>query len=100
MGRIHRFHCPGCNYDAEVSGGGDAGMEVTTTTIVCLDCKKLFDFVLGPFVAVEFEDGRTNRKKPRCPKKKTHRVQEWNNGDPCPICGTVMEQKELVVMWD
>jgi hypothetical protein len=47
MGCRYRFHCPDCGYKADISRGGDGGFVAGTTTIVCLDCRGLFDIVTG-----------------------------------------------------
>ena len=43
MGRTYHFDCPYCHYQARVSGGADAGVNCAVQTIVCLDCRQLFD---------------------------------------------------------
>ena len=46
MGKSYLFECPKCDYRASVSGGPDRGFNAATQTIVCLDCKKLYDVVI------------------------------------------------------
>ncbi len=43
MGRTFQFECPQCQYQARVAGGADAGINCAVQTIVCLDCRRLFD---------------------------------------------------------
>jgi len=43
MGRTFHFQCPHCGYQARVVGGADAGINCAVQTIVCLDCRRLFD---------------------------------------------------------
>jgi hypothetical protein len=43
MGQTRAFHCTSCDYSAEVSAGDDAGMAVTTTTVLCEDCQALME---------------------------------------------------------
>ncbi|MGA9450369.1 MAG: hypothetical protein WBW41_03385 [Verrucomicrobiia bacterium] len=43
MGRTYHFDCPYCHYQARVSGGADTGLNCAVQTIVCLDCRQLFD---------------------------------------------------------
>ena len=43
MGRTFHFDCPYCHYQARVSGGADTGINCVVQTIVCLDCRRLFD---------------------------------------------------------
>ena len=38
MGEWFTFVCDDCAYEAEVSGGPDAGMLVTVETMSCSDC--------------------------------------------------------------
>jgi hypothetical protein len=43
MGRTYHFECPRCLYRARVAGGADAGLYCEIKTIVCLDCRQLYD---------------------------------------------------------
>jgi len=43
MGRTFHFDCPHCQYRALVAGGADTGVNCVVQTIVCLDCRRLFD---------------------------------------------------------
>jgi len=43
MGRTFHFDCPYCHYQARVSGGADCGLNCAVQTVVCLDCRQLFD---------------------------------------------------------
>ncbi len=45
MGRTYWFECPRCNYRAKVSGKPDRGIDFFVTTILCRDCKEVFDAV-------------------------------------------------------
>lgn len=92
MGVRYEFACPTCRYVAEVSGGEDVGMAVETTTIVCLDCRKLRDVVTG-------QPGQP-QQVPRCPRDRHHRWQLWTAGDPCPRCATPIEQGQATLFWD
>jgi hypothetical protein len=55
MGRTFQFECPQCQYQARVGGGADAGINCSVQTIVCLDCRRLFD-VFTRFRLREGED--------------------------------------------
>jgi hypothetical protein len=46
MGRTYLFECPRCAYRARVSGRADRGFGVCVETIVCGDCKQLYDAVV------------------------------------------------------
>ncbi len=43
MGRTYHFECPCCHYRAKVSGGSDSGVHCEIQTIVCRNCRELFD---------------------------------------------------------
>jgi hypothetical protein len=99
MGQIRGFRCDGCGYKAEVSGGPDVGMAVTTQTVSCVACKQLFDVVTSG------DPGNASAPKLllRCPRSRgaKHRVTAWNGGDPCPRCmGTMTVTNEVVALWD
>ncbi len=46
MGRSYWFECARCGYRAKVSGRSDRGINVCVETIVCRDCKELYDAVV------------------------------------------------------
>ena len=45
MGRSYWFECSRCGYRATVSGCGDRGLDFFVQTVVCCDCKQLYDAV-------------------------------------------------------
>jgi hypothetical protein len=45
MGRTYLFECSRCGYRAKVSGGSDRGVHFAVQTIVCGECKELYDAV-------------------------------------------------------
>jgi hypothetical protein len=45
MGRSYWFECPRCGYRAKVAGRADRGLSVFVQTILCRDCKELYDAV-------------------------------------------------------
>jgi hypothetical protein len=45
MGRSYCFECPTCGYRAKVSGRADWGLSFFVQTILCLDCRQLYDAV-------------------------------------------------------
>lgn len=106
VGTLYEFKCPACGYSAEVSGGDDVGMQSVTTTIVCKTCKKLMDVVISedPWAVTLDEPGLPLRPdfQPsiRCKKSARHKVERWTLPGPCPKCGTLMEQGEMVALWD
>jgi hypothetical protein len=123
MGRTYLFECFRCGYRAWVSGGTGAGEHFAVQTIVCADCKELYDAVTefkattstvadgsnktAPGFAVMLNrlpprGARPRLKfKPACPVSPLHRVRAWNRPDKCPKCGMFMEQNGLPFrLWD
>ena len=45
MGRTHWFECGKCGYRARVSGRADRGLNFFVQTIVCRDCRQLYDAI-------------------------------------------------------
>lgn len=45
MGRSYWFECARCGYRAKVSGRLDRGLNLFVQTILCQDCKELYDAV-------------------------------------------------------
>jgi hypothetical protein len=45
MGRSYWFECPRCSYRAKVSGRADRGLSFFVQTILCRDCRELYDAV-------------------------------------------------------
>src|SRR5438874_1728529 len=46
MGRTYFFECSRCGFRAKVSGREDTGFNFSVQTIVCRDCKNLYDAVV------------------------------------------------------
>ncbi len=46
MGRTYWYECGNCGYRAKVSGRADRGIHFFVQTIVCRDCKQLYDAVV------------------------------------------------------
>jgi hypothetical protein len=55
MGRSYWFECLKCGYRANVSGRADRGLNLVVQTILCRDCKELYDAVTRLRVADEPE---------------------------------------------
>jgi len=53
VGQTYQFECPKCGYKTRVSGKGDRGFNFSVQTILCRDCKKLYDAVVRLKVADE-----------------------------------------------
>jgi hypothetical protein len=45
MGRSYWFECAKCGYRAIVAGRADEGLDLAVQTILCRDCKQLYDAV-------------------------------------------------------
>ncbi len=97
MGMLRPYKCGSCGYRAEVSGGDDAGMVVTTTTISCGVCRKLYDVVVR-----RVDESEPVPKEPKCPQSATHPVSIWKDEGPCPQCGEPLglDPDGLVTLWD
>ena len=123
MGRTYLFECFRCGYRARVSGGAGAGEHFAVQTIVCADCKELYDAVTEFKATTSPMAGGSNKTapqfaavlnrlpprgvrprlkfKPACPVSPLHRVRVWNRPDKCPKCGMFMEQNGLPFrLWD
>ena len=46
MGRSYWFECSKCGYRAKVSGRAERGLNFAIQTILCRDCKQLYDAVM------------------------------------------------------
>ncbi len=51
MGRSYWYECSKCGYRAKVSGKADGGVHLHVQTILCRDCKQLYDAVIRLKVA-------------------------------------------------
>ncbi len=52
MGRTYLFECAKCGYRARISGGPDRGFHFAVQTILCHECRELYDAVTAMKVAV------------------------------------------------
>ncbi len=43
MGRTYHYQCTQCQYHVRISGGTDSGLNCDVQTIVCRECRELFD---------------------------------------------------------
>ena len=82
-----------------------------TQTILCFDCRKLFDVethtleAFGKQLAAGIPEELEYPFGPvpvHCPKSKKHKWRPWNFPDVCPKCGQPMEiaAEGKVIMWD
>jgi hypothetical protein len=64
MGRTYWFECSKCGYRAKVAGRADRGLHMFVQTIICKDCRKLYDAVLRLRVPDEQDENRAELRKP------------------------------------
>ena len=64
MGRSYWFECSKCGYRAKVSGRADRGLNCFVQTIVCRDCKELYDAVTRIRIPDEMPVNNTHLKWP------------------------------------
>lgn len=96
MGEHFQFTCANCGFSAEVSGGDDAGMAAVTTTIVCENCRCLYDVIIA-----DIKDWQNREERAlRCPKSAKHQVTHWKDGGPCPKCHQPLIKGESACLWD
>ena len=43
VGRTYIYECPQCQYRAKISGGTDSGLHCEIQTVICRECRELFD---------------------------------------------------------
>jgi Zn finger protein HypA/HybF involved in hydrogenase expression len=97
MGTLYRFACESCAYEADVSGGRDAGFVARTETMVCRTCHDVVDVLVGESVEGMLEDADQHLN--RCPKCRSHHVETWT-GQRCPRCGLAMKKGDVTLLWD
>jgi hypothetical protein len=109
MGRTYHFQCTQCSYHADLSGGADGGLHCDVQTILCRECRELFDV----FTRVRRVTGRTEFagnfsafERPEIPpvilrdslfagKRDEPRQLEWQKFKPaCPV-----SSKHFVENW-
>lgn len=73
MGRSYWFECPRCGYRAKVSGRADRGLRFFVQTILCRDCRELYDAVVQLRVPAEpggwGDSGGWHRARPLQPQR-------------------------------
>jgi hypothetical protein len=125
VGKTFQFECPQCHYRAQVSGGADSGWHCEVQTVVCRDCRELFDVFTrvrrraGAVELVKFPgfyrpeippvvllDGTLGRLvwqecKLACPVVARHFVEPWSDPGRCPRCGNFLEKNGFPFrLWD
>jgi len=46
VGKTYLFECPQCQYRVKISGGADEGVHCEIQTVVCHECRQLYDIPL------------------------------------------------------
>src|ERR1041384_5401073 len=72
MGRMYLFECPKCAYRARVAGGATDGAQCAVQTILCFECRALYDAVTSLKVALprlvsDTGSGKTLANRPKVP---------------------------------
>jgi hypothetical protein len=81
MGRSYWFECSRCGFRAKVSGRADRGLNFFVQTIVCRDCKQLYDAVTRVRVAAPSE----TEKNPTGPRRSKLLPELGTNGTAPPF---------------
>lgn len=123
MGKTYEFECGLCHYRVKVSGGADSGADCEVQTVVCHECRELFDVFTRvrrqaapagkfkpkhpeiPPVALPgsaaYQQNEWQKPKPVCPANPQHDVEPWNDPGRCPRCGNFMEKNGFPRrLWD
>jgi len=130
MPKSYLFECEKCGYRSVITGGSAAGNDVKVRTMICKECRALYDCVvalrttqkvqpwkqfeqvpreIAPSVASAVARLPTSTTAPRqwrefvptCPTEATHRVEPWGSPGRCPRCRAYMERGALPYrIWD
>jgi len=128
VGKTYHFECPVCQYRAKLSGGADNGLHCEVQTMICRDCRELFDVFtrlrrregfeetikfpaffrpeIPPVILRENNGGKPcplvwKKFTPACPVSAKHFVETWNDPGRCPRCGNFLEKNGLPFrLWD
>ena len=113
MGKTYQFECSLCHYRTRISGGTDRGVDCEVQTVICHDCRELFD----SFTRVRRQAAPVDSFRPKhpeippvalpgstahseawqacqlaCPINPKHFVEPWQDPGRCPRCGNFMEK--------
>lgn len=95
--------CEHCGYEAQVSGGPDAGMVAVTETMTCHGCRELVDVVIGAY-GKEGPTGNPDFDQDLniCAECGSADLTLWEASKPCPKCGRSMGEMDdgLTTLWD
>ena len=120
MGKSFLFECTKCGYRAVAAGGRTEGNDLKVQTIVCKDCRSIYDCVVSLRVDAtpqfwksfaglpqevapsvqsalarlrlsSIEASEWRECEPACPVDATHRFDLWTAPDRCPRCKAYLE---------
>lgn len=101
MGALFTFTCPGCAYEAGVSGRKDRGMLSVVETRVCSECRIVVDVLIGAYGREgETGDPEMDRRLGLCPECSAPLSTPWPESRPCPKCGQSMMPGDDHILWD
>ena len=103
MGSTYKFKCPKCGATEFSSKGRDCGFLAVIQPMICDDCNKLVQVLIGQ----RGEDGPTgdpdyDKDLNICPECRGKKLRIWECNHPCPTCGTSMDIDENgpIELWD
>lgn len=130
MAKSYLFECEKCGYRSVVTGGLAEGNDVKVQTMICRECRLIYDCVIALRTATTVQLWKqlehlpreiapslasalarlpipsTMRRQwrrftPTCPAEATHRVDPWTSPGRCPRCRAYMERGALPYrIWD
>jgi len=102
MGTRHQYKCENCGYSAVVSGGIDCGFVAVVQTMICHDCERLVDVLVGRcgFVGPT-GDLEYDKELGLCPRCHGNNLTTWTDLRACPKCDdSMINDMSLIVNWD
>lgn len=93
MGRSYWFECVKCGYRAKVSGREDRGLNCFVQTIVCRDCRELYDAVTR--IRVVQRKRAEGAGKPTGARQMKFLAEEWAPDRP-PVFQSVVNRLLLM----
>ena len=91
-----KFSCDACGYSVIATGKDERGELDAGMTILCEDCRELYEIEPGNAFTVK----RPSHRMLRCPESFMHRIRAWTFPGPCPKCGQPIKKGAHVVSWD
>lgn len=94
---FYKFYCETCGYTIMVSGQNGRGDLDGGLTIVCEDCKELYEIEPESSFTVKM---KASHRMLRCPKNYMHRIRVWTFPGNCPKCGQPIKKGDHIIRWD